>query len=299
MCGEHASSLSGCVPTGGIIPACAGSTRFPCLHHGRAGDHPRMCGEHFVPGSPLGPLRGSSPHVRGALVRLLTVVSKVGIIPACAGSTIAAGMRTPSPWDHPRMCGEHDYDGDMVHAAAGSSPHVRGAPACADYEIPRRGIIPACAGSTFRHCRFRASRGDHPRMCGEHGPGHRVGTLGEGSSPHVRGARRQVETHALCGGIIPACAGSTLVLPTRCVRFRDHPRMCGEHETEDGMTVRVPGSSPHVRGALRPQGRDAAGPGIIPACAGSTGGSLVKDACPRDHPRMCGEHHWTMPCSTP
>ncbi len=229
-----------------------------------------MCGEHFVPGSPLGPLRGSSPHVRGALVRLLTVVSKVGIIPACAGSTIAAGMRTPSPWDHPRMCGEHDYDGDMVHAAAGSSPHVRGAPACADYEIPRRGIIPACAGSTFRHCRFRASRGDHPRMCGEHLPNSSAVRATTGSSPHVRGAPYELRDGRVIDGIIPACAGSTDPDTVLVPLARDHPRMCGEHAVKSKLMRCAGGSSPHVRGApwfFRP---GVCAFGIIPACAGST-----------------------------
>ena len=31
--------------------------------------------------------------------------------------------------------------------------------------------------------------------------------------------------------------------------------------------------------------------GIIPACAGNTGGKLSKDQISGDHPRMCGEHH--------
>ena len=50
------------------------------------------------------------------------------------------------------------------------------------------------------------------------------------------------------------------------------------------------GSSPHTRGA-RPGGRR---PGswrrIIPAYAGSTFGSVVRRAWPRDHPRIRGEH---------
>ena len=30
-------------------------------------------------------------------------------------------------------------------------------------------------------------------------------------------------------GIIPACAGSTVLATSLAVRLRDHPRMCGEH----------------------------------------------------------------------
>ena len=32
----------------GIIPACAGSTGAPCVACDRAGDHPRMRGEHHL-----------------------------------------------------------------------------------------------------------------------------------------------------------------------------------------------------------------------------------------------------------
>ena len=53
-------------PRGGIIPACAGSTRFSDRGDCLAGDHPRMRGEHGVPFSSLLMLKGSSPHARGA-----------------------------------------------------------------------------------------------------------------------------------------------------------------------------------------------------------------------------------------
>ena len=71
----------------GIIPACAGSTlplirlRTPCW------DHPRMCGEHLSKQFASFRHRGSSPHVRGALVDGDFLEAEHGIIPACAGST--------------------------------------------------------------------------------------------------------------------------------------------------------------------------------------------------------------------
>ena len=66
--------------------------------------------------------------------------------------------------------------------------------------------------------------------------------------------------------------------------------MCGEHSAIPLYSSTRLGSSPHVRGALRPQGRDAAGPGIIPACAGSTVTARWTRSASEDHPRMCGEH---------
>ena len=86
MCGEHSEgdiafhALEGSSPhvrgahrvaigharTGGIIPACAGSTNLSAGSHCRKRDHPRMCGEHQGDDMTTGKTRGSSPHVRGA-----------------------------------------------------------------------------------------------------------------------------------------------------------------------------------------------------------------------------------------
>ncbi|ERH20054.1 hypothetical protein HMPREF0043_00183 [Actinobaculum sp. oral taxon 183 str. F0552] len=49
------------------------------------------------------------------------------IIPAYAGSTLAAARRWPSVWDHPRIRGEHWLGGPIWRKYAGSSPHTRGA----------------------------------------------------------------------------------------------------------------------------------------------------------------------------
>ena len=112
----------------GIIPACAGSTR--CHGGGQASfwDHPRMCGEHLDGESVPVSSKGSSPHVRGALVIVFTFRVDEGIIPACAGSTRPRRGEREDARDHPRMCGEHEADEDAETAETGSSPHVRGAP---------------------------------------------------------------------------------------------------------------------------------------------------------------------------
>ena len=92
----------------GIIPACAGSTGIIRLGRARAGDHPRMCGEHRLVPSLCSTHAGSSPHVRGARL---------------SRSHAALGRR-----DHPRMCGEHRFALKACSKLQGSSPHVRGAP---------------------------------------------------------------------------------------------------------------------------------------------------------------------------
>ena len=91
--------------------------------------------------------------------------------------------------DHPRMCGEHHGLEHLLHAHRGSSPHVRGAQSVFAGTERREGIIPACAGSTSGRMLVWATVRDHPRMCGEHPVLFLPPFVGEGSSPHVRGAR--------------------------------------------------------------------------------------------------------------
>ena len=75
-----------------------------------------------------------------------------------------------------------------------------------------------------------------------------------GSSPHVRGARDLHIQGEHVAGIIPACAGSTHWQYRGRASAGDHPRMCGEHFRVKVRVSKRPGSSPHVRGALRRSG---------------------------------------------
>ena len=86
-----------------------------------------MCGEHFIISARGLGKTGSSPHVRGAQFRGEFVDHLVGIIPACAGSTLARNAMRPIRRDHPRMCGEHEMPMRQNLLHRGSSPHVRGA----------------------------------------------------------------------------------------------------------------------------------------------------------------------------
>ena len=130
----------------GIIPACAGNTRLARSRTLGSRDHPRVCGEHGMPGTlrvegrgssrvcgehlaiprPSFPLMGSSPRVRGTLERLDGVHDGLGIIPACAGNTRRAARATISSRDHPRVCGEHAALFMVCSTCMGSSPRVRG-----------------------------------------------------------------------------------------------------------------------------------------------------------------------------
>ena len=110
----------------GIIPAYAGNTRESLARLIRAGDHPRVCGEHelfdcrFIRG------RGSSPRMRGTPPTTRTRRMRPGIIPAYAGNTRHIFNLPKSLVDHPRVCGEHPYVILRVRIFAGSSPRMRG-----------------------------------------------------------------------------------------------------------------------------------------------------------------------------
>ena len=168
------------------------------------------------------------------------------------------------------MCGEHTAGAADLVIFAGSSPHVRGAHVTAMVHHTSAGIIPACAGSTDIDAIKRLVAGDHPRMCGEHLDGDTLNNVASGSSPHVRGAHQHDRVRGHDRGIIPACAGSTYTKDELNNNVRDHPRMCGEHGLSGCGSIRLVGSSPHVRGALCRLSRPTSRGGIIPACAGST-----------------------------
>ena len=172
---------------------------------------------------------GSSPHTRGARGRPDRPLRRRRIIPAYAGST--AQYRNIVKWQN------------------GSSPHTRGAPSSTAISIGNFRIIPAYAGSTRRGASPDPSGTDHPRIRGEHStvkPSLRGLT---GSSPHTRGARRHWRPRRTRLRIIPAYAGSTRSCRALSGRYRDHPRIRGEHMPMARHMSVGHGSSPHTRGA--------------------------------------------------
>ena len=213
---------------------------------------------------------GSSPRMRGTRhhARLETV--ETGIIPAYAGNTRERHGTVSDRRDHPRVCGEHLPASSGSCTRRGSSPRMRGTPYRQPVLAHGAGIIPAYAGNTrlqrYQHERCR----DHPRVCGEHCEGLFVASGDVGSSPRMRGTPARYCASRSNAGIIPAYAGNTSTTRARRCLPRDHPRVCGEHQS--GAPIQFVGL------------------GIIPAYAGNTRGmELIGDAF-RDHPRVCGEH---------
>ena len=213
---------------------------------------------------------GSSPHTRGALRQVGLGGAGRRIIPAYAGSTAPGRSVRIGRSDHPRIRGEHTTFIPETDVPDGSSPHTRGARG-----HPRRTdgagrIIPAYAGSTAN------SAG--------------ISCLMRGSSPHTRGARADERGHLVVLGIIPAYAGSTKLTIAGLDGKSDHPRIRGEHPLLCRAVLKVIGSSPHTRGALRHTPSSKTWIRIIPAYAGSTTALASQAHSIADHPRIRGEH---------
>ena len=216
-----------------------------------------------------------------------------GIIPACAGSTGSLRL--------------------ACLVLSGSSPHARGARAAASARS--------------------AARRDHPRMRGSTLPPHAASKRALGSSPHARGARNggirnrqpgrdhprmrgeHPETYVIADeskGIIPACAGSTVISALQLCEIRgssphargaqhlfhlrsqirwDHPRMRGEHpfrvlapNPKRGIIPTCAGSTMWHVGSMR------SARGSSPHARGAPDLAYIDDLNVVDHPRMRGEH---------
>ena len=135
---------------------------------------------------------------------------------------------------------------------------------------------------------------DHPRVCGEHRNVELCAPLSSGSSPRMRGTPIKYPIGCVAVGIIPAYAGNTAFSSLARLSNWDHPRVCGEHLTRFTLFQPTPGSSPRMRGTHKLVIGQRNRRGIIPAYAGNTCGIGVGHVCRRDHPRVCGEHLYSM-----
>ena len=96
-----------CGATLRLIPACAGKTGLSSLIDAQTRAHPRVCGENLDYKDPANWWKGSSPRVRGKRVHKLISRHACGLIPACAGKTVAHSLINAVLGAHPRVCGEN------------------------------------------------------------------------------------------------------------------------------------------------------------------------------------------------
>ena len=194
----------------------------------------------------------------------------MGIIPAYAGNTAASIPQVSASWDHPRVCGEHQWQVHDNPMPLGSSPRMRGTLKRVHRHRHATRIIPAYAGNTTARNASTKAKRDHPRVCGEHTLPVSFMLPVLGSSPRMRGTQTMQIRIQPQGGIIPAYAGNTTTTSASSLLCRDHPRVCGEHGNIELIEIVHLGSSPRMRGTLT-TGLDTRGlTGIIPAYAGNT-----------------------------
>ena len=211
-----------------------------------------MCGENESVNDPNANMAGSSPRVRGKLSAAAKPPSPPGLIPACAGKTLAKLNIPRCLRAHPRVCGENVLATVQSTTLRGSSPRVRGKLVCHGADPRAAGLIPACAGKTTAKQTSSTHRPAHPRVCGENPLAVSITSLSVGSSPRVRGKR---EIRGFAGvevRLIPACAGKTCDPAAGWFGAGAHPRVCGENRRYLLMGQAGRGSSPRVRGKLYP-----------------------------------------------
>ena len=175
----------------------------------------------------------------------------------------------------------------------GSSPLTRGAQLCLSTRVTCCGLIPAHAGSTAARRRCTTHPGAHPRSRGEHWPFVQSGQVLPGSSPLTRGALGSFALGVPVRGLIPAHAGSTATTSPTGRQVGAHPRSRGEHFPGACGLLRLRGSSPLTRGALRSGFCIFPGMRLIPAHAGSTRIRVFLRRGLGAHPRSRGEHFLT------
>ena len=172
---------------------------------------------------------GSSPRVRGKPSGNRAPGGTCGLIPACAGKTLALFVMRSHVRAHPRVCGENWAAGPLGLFVEGSSPRVRGKRFACLFLPSCSGLIPACAGKTVCVFVFTIVFGAHPRVCGENPNKTRDQIVQQGSSPRVRGKPKQRISEVFRVRLIPACAGKTSSYLRTAVRTAAHPRVCGEN----------------------------------------------------------------------
>ena len=109
-----------------ITPAYAGKS--PCSHalKNLRKDHPRLCGEKLAFYHLLSTILGSPPPMRGKEQEDTRKNQRFRITPAYAGKSPSAATFPRGCRDHPRLCGEKLCYYEIIAAAKGSPPPMRG-----------------------------------------------------------------------------------------------------------------------------------------------------------------------------
>ena len=197
----------------GITPAYAGKSIWLPSCPVCRWDHPRVCGEKQSDALSAYQQAGSPPRMRGKVPVLVLLVCPLGITPAYAGKSKKWRRKTLRHSDHPRVCGEKEFERSLTAFHMGSPPRMRGKGLRAGITARPGGITPAYAGkSSFGAFDIPPDR-DHPRVCGEKAELLRRKQRLQGSPPRMRGKAFSPAVALLPLRITPAYAGKSFFHP--------------------------------------------------------------------------------------
>ena len=173
----------------GLTPACAGTSRTVRISPALSRARPRVRGD--VVGARLRSRvdRGSPPRARGHPPATNHTPRRRGLTPACAGTSSPTTSAIIGGRAHPRVRGDIDWPAVIAASLMGSPPRARGHPGQPVPQPVRRGLTPACAGTSVRFRTDHRPDGAHPRVRGDIVPQAPYGVPRRGSPPRARGHR--------------------------------------------------------------------------------------------------------------
>ena len=195
--------------------------------------------------------------------------ARIGLTPACAGTSWRRSTSRGSPGAHPRVRGDICSTTNVRVERAGSPPRARGHQPDVNCVRVIPGLTPACAGTSPGTDVADRAVGAHPRVRGDITPARVVAEQSAGSPPRARGHHADDRGRDRHHGLTPACAGTSHAPPA--------------------PTRLAWGSPPRARGRQRLIARVGAGQGLTPACAGTSELFHQPLLAGRAHPRVRGD----------
>ena len=202
--------------------------------------------------SPSSSIAGSPPRARGRRGRGGRRSATHGLTPACAGTTVKQPFRSTFQEAHPRVRGDDAAKGMESLTLEGSPPRARGRLTARKLDEIRRGLTPACAGTTTAQLVAAGVPRAHPRVRGDDRRRPGLQALGQGSPPRARGRRGDRAGPGRRPGLTPACAGTTSSPGSPSSSPRAHPRVRGDDTAGSARRNRQRGSPPRARGRPDP-----------------------------------------------
>ena len=266
------------VPHPGLCPGAGrGSRRRPSPRHRTSRlRSPPTAGQHARPGRVIssgygyrvGP--GSPPRARGRLSVWVWRLDRRGLTPACAGTSRTVRISPALSRAHPRVRGDIVGARLRPRVDRGSPPRARGHPPATNHTPRRRGLTPACAGTSSPTTSAIIGGRAHPRVRGDIDWPAVIAASLMGSPPRARGhLDPQVGDRVQCG-LTPACAGTSWSASPAAGETRAHPRVRGDIRTVSDGSSAGWGSPPRARGHRAAGPVRGAAQGLTPACAGTS-----------------------------